>query len=108
MFALALAASLASPALAADKPNAFSDRLKKLAPIQQKAVMRRAVLDDSQYCKQVATTAYQGRYKNLEMWTVRCDRGADYGAFIGPDGSVQVRPCADLAGLKLPTCRLPK
>ena len=46
MFALALAASLASPALAADKPNAFSDRLKKLAPIQQKAVMRRAVLDD--------------------------------------------------------------
>ncbi len=104
--ALAAAALLSAPTLAAS--NAFSDQLKKLPPIQQRSVMRRAVLDDKQYCKQVATTAYQGSFKNLEMWTARCDHGADYGIFIGPDGSVQVRPCRDLAELKLPLCKLPK
>jgi hypothetical protein len=41
------------------------------------------------------------------MWSARCDRGGDYAVYIGPDGSVQVRPCADAAKLKLPACRIP-
>jgi len=106
VLALIPALLVASPAAALK--NDFSDQLKKLSPLQQRAVMRRAVLDDSQYCKRIGPVAYQGPYKNLEMWTVQCDRGAAYAAFIGLDGSVQVRPCKDLAGLKLPTCRLPK
>lgn len=104
---LALAALLAAP-LAAAGPNSFSEQLKKLPSIQQKSVMRRAVLDDGKYCKSVAWTAYQGSFKNLEMWTARCSKGGDYGVFIGPDGTVQVRPCGDLSTLKLPTCKLPK
>ena len=96
----------ATPALALK--NDFSDRLKKLPTLQQRAVLRRAVLDDSQYCRRIGPVAYQGPYKNLEMWTVRCDRDVAYAAFIGLDGSVQVRPCQDLAKLKLPACRLPK
>ncbi|KKC25637.1 hypothetical protein [Sphingomonas sp. SRS2] len=88
--------------------NDFSDQLKKLPEYRQRAVLRRAVLDGNQYCRRIGPVAYQGPYKNLEMWTVSCDRGATYGAFIGLDGSVQVRPCKDLATLKLPTCRLPK
>lgn len=105
--ALSLAAAIAAtPAFAA--ANAFSDQLKKLSPTQQRATLRRAVLDEGKYCRRIGPVAYQGPYKNLEMWTVRCDKGADYAAFIGIDGSVQVRPCRDLASLKLPTCRFPK
>jgi hypothetical protein len=98
----------ATPALAIGVQNNFSDSLKKMSSVQQRAVMRRAVLDHDQYCKQIGPVAYQGPYKNMEMWVVQCDRGAAYGAFIGSDGSVQVRPCADLVTFKLPRCKLPK
>jgi len=105
--ALALAIALGSaPALAAT--NDFSNQLKRLSPLQQRATLRRAVLDEGQYCRRIGPVAYQAPYKNLEMWTVQCDRGAAYGVFIGLEGSVQVRPCRDLATLKLPTCKLPK
>ncbi len=106
---LAAAAALALlPGAAQAATNGFSDQLKKLSPLQQRATLRRAVLDEGQYCRKIGPVAYQQSYKNLEMWTVQCDRGATYATFIGLDGSVQVRPCADLAKLKLPVCRLPK
>jgi hypothetical protein len=103
---IAAAAIAASPAFALT--NDYSNQLKKLSPTQQRATMRRAVLDSGQYCKRIGPVAYQQPYKNLEMWTVQCDRGAAYAVFIGLDSSVQVRPCRDLAELKLPVCRLPK
>ena len=106
IIACAAAALLVAPAFAV--ANDFSTKLKQLPPLQQRAVLRRAVLDDAQYCRRIGPVAYQGPYKNLEMWTVQCDRGAAYGAFIGLDGSVQVRPCGDLVKLKLPACKLPK
>jgi hypothetical protein len=103
-----LALLIAVPAAAAVNPaQDYSDRLLKLSDIQQRAVMRRAILDGVQYCKQVLATRYQGSYKNLVMWTAHCAKGGDYAVYIGPDGSAQVRPCADLAKLKLPLCRLP-
>jgi len=103
---IAAVALASAPALAAANP--FSDRLRTLSSTQQRATMRRAVLDDGKYCRRIGPVAYQGPFKNLEMWTVQCDKGANYAAFVGLDGSVQVRPCGDLASLKLPTCRLPK
>ena len=102
---IAAAVIAATPAIALT--NDYSNQLKKLSPIQQRATMRRAVLDNGQYCKRIGPVAYQQPYKNLEMWTVQCDRGAAYAVFIGLDASVQVRPCRDLAELKLPACRLP-
>lgn len=104
--AIAAIALLATPTLAA--ANDFSNQLKKLSSQKQRAVMRRAVLDEGKYCKKIGPVGYQQAYKNLEMWWVQCDRGAAYAAFIGLDGTVQVRPCGDLAQLKLPACRLPK
>lgn len=105
--AIATAALLAAtPAFAT--ANGFSDQLKRLSPLQQRATLRRAVLDEGKYCRRIGPVAYQAPYKNLEMWTVQCDRGAAYAVFIGLDGSVQVRPCGDLAGLKLPACKLPR
>lgn len=69
--------------------------------------MRRAVLDSGQYCKRVDWTAKQQPYKNLVMWVARCTPGGDKAVYIGPDGTVQVRPCKDAAVLKLPACRVP-
>ncbi|ATE66761.1 hypothetical protein [Rhizorhabdus dicambivorans] len=105
---LAITAALLAAAPAAALTNDYSNQLKKLSSLQQRATMRRAVLDNGQYCKRIGPVAYQQSYKNLEMWTVQCDRGAAYAVFIGLDASVQVRPCRDLADLKLPVCRLPK
>jgi hypothetical protein len=103
-----LALIIAVPAAAAVNPAMdYSNRIMKLSDIEQRAVMRRAILDGIQYCKQVLATAYQGPYKNLVMWTAHCAKGGDYAVYIGPDGSAQVRPCTDLAKLNLPLCRLP-
>ncbi len=105
---LAAAALIAAPASAIGVTNDFNNRLKKMSSTLQRATMRRAVLDHNQYCKHIGPVAYQGPYKNLEMWVVKCDKGAAYGAFIGVDGSVQVRPCADLISFKMPACKIPK
>ena len=103
-----LAATVAAGAVAQPpRPNPYSQRLAKLPELQRLAAMRRAVLDVGQYCKRPELAVRKGPYRNLDMWSLRCDRGADYGVFIGPDGTVQVRPCRDLAQLKLPLCNLP-
>lgn len=105
---LAALAAICSGAPVSAAKNAFSDQLKRLSATQQRATLRRAVLDEGKYCRKIGPVAYQQPFKNLEMWTVQCDRGVSYAAYIGLEGSVQVRPCADLAKLKLPVCRLPK
>jgi len=106
----ALAALLltTTPALAQKPlPNPFSDKLATLKDIPRRAVLRRAVLDNNRWCDRVIDDRRQGTWRNLSMWTVRCGRGAEYGVFIGPDQSVQVNPCADMAKSKLPACQLP-
>lgn len=103
--AMAAAAVITMPLPAvAQAGNAFSQKLRSLPDLQRRAVLRRAVLDSGQRCKRVDTGALKGRYKNLIMWTATCNPGGSYGVFIGPDGSVQVRPCADMRTLKLPSC----
>ncbi|SFR97856.1 hypothetical protein [Sphingomonas jatrophae] len=106
-FGVALAALASGAAAQRPQANPFSAQLAKLSDLQRRAAMRRAVLDSRQYCRKVELVTHRGPYRNLDMWSVRCDRGADYGAFLGLDGSVQVRPCRDLAQLKLPPCNLP-
>jgi len=106
--AVVTATILTTPAVAISVANDYNSKLRKLSPTEQRAVMRRAVLDHNQYCKHIGPVAYQGPYKNLEMWVVKCDRGAAYGAFVGIDGSVQVRPCADLIEFKMPACKIPE
>ena len=104
-----LAAALAySAPLAAATPlpaQGYSDRLGGLTQIQRFAALRSAIGESGEYCRRVQGATSGGRFRNLVMWTATCDRGARYGVFIGPDGSVQVRPCADLPKLRLPQCR---
>ncbi|MBU3076268.1 hypothetical protein KOF26_00175 [Sphingomonas sp. XMGL2] len=95
----------ASAALAQPSANAFNDRLRKLSPDQQKAAMRQAITNNGNRCGRVEKADFQQPYKNLMMWTATCNPGGRFAVFVGADQSVQARPCADLASLKLPVCR---
>ena len=104
---IALALTLAAPALAQAAPvNAFQQRLVSLPVVQQRAALRSSILGSGLYCRRIGDVAYQQPYKNLFMWVARCDSGADYGLFVGPDGTVQPRLCRELPRLKLPACRI--
>lgn len=102
-----LATGLVVAPAAAQTADAYSNRLLKLSDLQQRSVLRRAILDAGESCKRVDRAAVSGRYKNLVVWTARCTPDEDYGLFIGPDASVQVRKCAEAKTLGLPPCRLP-
>ncbi|UAK23353.1 hypothetical protein [Sphingomonas nostoxanthinifaciens] len=82
----------------------YSDRLAALTDLQRRGSLRRAILDSGEKCQSVSKAAYQGPYKNMEMWVARCGT-TDFGAFIGPDGTVQVSSCAYLVSVKWPACR---
>jgi hypothetical protein len=107
LLAILVAAATTTP-VSAQPPNPFSDRLQKLDELRRHAVLRRAVLDSGEQCKRVERAGINGRYKNLMMWSARCAPGGDYALFIGPDASVQVRSCKDVAKLGLPACRVPE
>lgn len=85
--------------------KAYSDALARLPDVPQRAALRRAILDSNEKCVRVEKAGYQGTYKNMEMWVATCTGNLRYGAFIGPDGSVQVSDCAYLVKVKWPACR---
>ena len=106
--AFALAALLTVPAIAqvrSQTAKAYSDALGKLDDIPRRAALRRAILDSGEKCVRVEKAGYQGPHKNMEMWVATCTGNIRYGAFIGPDGSVQVSECSYLVTVKWPACR---
>jgi hypothetical protein len=103
--ALPAALALAAPTYAAPQPaDGYSDRLARLPELQRYAALRAALASSGQTCRRVASAARTGTMRNLAMWTVRCTPVGEYGVFLGPDGSVQVRTCSDLVKLRLPAC----
>ena len=78
--------------------------------------LKRAIYDAGYTCKRITDAGFVGEWKNLDMWTAHCvyDKGTprDWAIFAGPDGSAQVRDCADIktgnvqlsADQKLPEC----
>lgn len=96
-----------SPALAAIARNPFNDRVLHLGLADRNGALRRAVTLADQRCGRLAGSVYRGLYGNLGLWQVRCVPGGEYGVFLGPDGTVQVRTCADMTALKLPRCGKP-
>jgi hypothetical protein len=108
--ALWLGATLAVPALAAPPvlPNPFNERLARLKPADRLGALRRAVTDGGGRCGRLDAGDYRGPWGNLRVWQVRCTPGGDYRVFVGPDGEIQVRNCADLKRLGLPQCAPPE
>ncbi len=108
LIALLSAALLTGSAVAqvrSQTAKTYSDQLAALQDIPRRAALRRAILDSGEKCARVEKAAYQGPYKNLEMWVATCTGNLAYGAFIGPDGTVQVSDCAYLVKVKWPVCR---
>ena len=78
--------------------------------------LKHAIYDAGYTCKRVTDAGFVGEWKNLDMWAAHCvyDKGTprDWAIFAGPDGSAQVRDCADIktgnaqlsADQKLPEC----
>ena len=93
----------AGMAIATENPG--SDQLKKLSPTMRKLGLYRAVRDSGLRCKRVDAGAYQQEFKNMAMWVARCSDSGDVAIFIGANGDVQVRRCAQAAQLGLPECK---
>lgn len=84
------------------------DGLHDLNDMNRAIALKRAIYDSGSICKRVEQSGYVQEYRNLSMWTARCDNKRDWAIFIGPDGTAQVRLCRDLAELGLPACVINK
>ncbi len=107
--ALSLAACEREPAPAAPRQeirvrSAGQDQLLKLDDLNRAIALKRAIGDSGSVCKRLTGSGFVGEYKNMDMWTARCDDKRDWAIFVGADDSVQVRLCRDTAAVGLPAC----
>jgi hypothetical protein len=84
--------------------SAEQDALHNLSDQNRDIGLKRAILASGMRCQRVTRSGYVAEYNKLSMWTANCDDKRDWAIFVGPDGSAQVRPCQDMATLKLPEC----
>lgn len=82
------------------------EELHQLTALNLAIALKRAIYDSGYSCNRIDKEGYVGEYKNLDQWTVHCSNGQDWAIFAGPDGSAQVRDCADLERLGLPKCEI--
>ena len=80
------------------------DQLHQLDEMNRDIALKRAIHASGFRCKRVLKSGYVQEHGNLSMWTANCDDGTDWAIFAGPDGSAQVRRCADLARFGMPAC----
>jgi hypothetical protein len=117
-FIFALVPALAAAACGQSQPtqprqpivvrSEAQDQLHKLDDMNRAIALKRAIYDSGSICKRVEQSGYVQEYRNLSMWTARCDNKRDWAIFIGPDGTAQVRLCRDLAEFGLPACFISK
>src|SRR6476619_3865715 len=80
--------------------SAEQRKLHELSAINLAIGLKRAIYDAGYTCKRITDAGFVGIWKNNDMWMAHCvyDKGAsrDWAIFAGPDGSAQVRDCADI------------
>ena len=86
--------------------SAEQDQLHQLDEMNRNIGLKRAILDSGLRCRRVLKSGYVQEYNKLSMWMASCDDKRDWAIFVGPDGSAQVRPCAETKQLGLPECRI--
>ena len=103
--ALALAACNEQPQQTTNEPvikvrSNEQEQLHKLDAFNLAIGLKHAIYDAGYTCKRVTDAGFVGAYKNLDMWMAHCvyEKGSprDWAIFAGPDGSAQVRDCADI------------
>jgi hypothetical protein len=80
------------------------EQLHRLSDLDRAIGLKRAIYQSGYSCKRVESSGYVQEHENLSMWMAKCADRRDWAIFVGPDGSAQVRPCKDLAQLRLPAC----
>lgn len=84
--------------------NPYHEQMLGLSEMNRGLALRRAVQDSGKRCKRVDAAAFQGEYKSLKLWTLRCSDSGDWAVFLASTGDVQVRACKDMIQLDLPPC----
>lgn len=82
------------------------EQLHQLNDLNRAIALKRAIYASGYTCRRVESSGFVQAVKNLDMWTARCADGRDWAIFAGPDGSAQVRYCADLPRFGLPKCEI--
>ena len=80
--------------------SAEQQQLHQLDAFNLAIGLKRAIYDAGYTCKRITDAGFVGEWKNNDMWMAHCvyDKGTprDWAIFAGPDGSAQVRDCADI------------
>ena len=87
--------------------SAEQNELHKLDALNLAIALKRAIHSAGYRCRRVTEVGFVAEYKNLDMWTARCE-DRDWAIFAGPDGTAQVRDCKDIPGTGLPECVIKK
>ena len=86
--------------------SAEQEQLHKLDDLNRAIALKRAIRQSGLRCLRIDRSGYVGEYKNLSMWMATCSDKRDWAIFVGPDASVQVRLCKDVARYGLPACEM--
>lgn len=84
--------------------SAEQDQLHKLDDMNRAIALKRAIRQSGLRCERIDSSGYVTEYKNLSMWMATCSDKREWAVFVGPDASVQVRLCKDVARYGLPPC----
>jgi hypothetical protein len=84
--------------------SAEQQQMHRLNELNRAIALKRAILSSGYRCQRIDRSGYVQEYGNLSMWTANCSDKRSWAVFIGPDASVQVRPCEDMAEFNLPAC----
>ncbi|MDQ3144900.1 MAG: hypothetical protein M3Q57_08490 [Pseudomonadota bacterium] len=84
--------------------SAGQDQLFNLDDLGRAIALKRAIVATGSVCKRIVSSGFVGGYKNMDMWTARCDNDREGAVFVAPDDSVQVRLCRDTEAVGLPAC----
>lgn len=116
LLAFSLVATLAAcddnPATQPSQPivvrSEGQDRLHQLDDLNRAIALKRAIYESGSDCRRVTESGYVGEYANTSYWTATCEdrfgRTRAWALFVGPDESVQVRLCEDVAKAGLQPC----
>lgn len=86
--------------------GAEQEQLHKLDDLNRAIALKRAIRQSGYRCLRIDSSGYVAEYKNLSMWMATCDDKREWAVFVGPDATVQVRLCKDVARYGLPACVL--
>ncbi|MEQ7874197.1 hypothetical protein ABDK56_09370 [Sphingomonas sp. ASV193] len=79
--------------------------LRGLNDLNRAIALKRAIHASGYMCQRIDASQFNGRYKNMDFYSARCNDSKDWALFIGGNNDVQVRRCTDTEKVGLPACK---